>query len=220
MRDTILVLEKDVKENRGKDNIFDHRIVRLIIFFIFLGGGVRLDAVMIRLPLSFLVEQSDVIVLGQVEDVRCEWSLDGKLILTVARIRLQDVWKGSVLPAVFYVETQGGTIGELTLRVSDTPHFRMGEHVCLFLQPVDKSDPGLRGSTVSTSLFSSYAVFGSAQGKWSVDEEELARRGDFKLAEPGESHDDVVPLSVLKQRVLTEKNRILSEKAAGDAKKK
>ncbi|MCJ7680676.1 MAG: hypothetical protein MUP70_08125, partial [Candidatus Aminicenantes bacterium] len=196
-------------ENFGKKKMSICCIRRIVLFCLFVGMAVRLPAVMVKLPLSFLVEQSDVIALGRVEDVRCEWSQDGRLILTVVRISLQEVWQGGALPPDFHIQTPGGTIGDLTLRVSDTPDFRLGEDVCLFLQSASKTEPVLRSSTVITHLFSSYTVFGQAQGKWSVDGEGRARRGGFELIEPAGSEDEAVPLSVLKQRVLKEQNRIM-----------
>ena len=143
-----------------------HRCIPAAVVCLLAGSALTLSAVMVRLPLSSLVGRADVITTGCVESKHCEWSLDRRLIVTVVDIRVREIWKGDMLPSVIQIQVPGGTIGDLTLRVSDTPSFHVGEDVCLFLESAEKVEPALRSLTVVSRLFSSFTVAGQAQGNY------------------------------------------------------
>ena len=69
-------------------------------------------------------------------------SWDAGEIWTFTSFEVQEVWRGYV-PARITVRLLGGRVGNLTSSVSGIPHFRPGEEVVLFLEPILK--PGGRG---------------------------------------------------------------------------
>lgn len=156
---------------------------------------------MIKLPLLRLSQASDIIILGNVEDIRCEWSLNKEIILTVTTLKIKEVWKGQVRNSRIFIQTPGGTIGDLSLKVSDVPVFQKGEDVVVFLKTID--DVKLLGNSFSVSLnyLPSFFVFGRAQGKYSIDKHKIARKWGYFLLDKEADKDNVLTLSELEARI-------------------
>ena len=76
---------------------------------------------------------SDVILIGRVSDTRSRWSDDRSVILTDNEVMVDDVWKGSVAGNRIVVETLGGAVDGIELKVDGSPAFAVGERVVLFL---------------------------------------------------------------------------------------
>lgn len=75
------------------------------------------------------------IVVGRVASVSPEWRLNDfgdRLIMTVVRVTVDETLKGNAQTAVD-VEVEGGTIGGLTLHVSDQQSFTPGERAVFYL---------------------------------------------------------------------------------------
>jgi hypothetical protein len=84
-----------------------------------------------------LIAGADAIVSGVVIDV--ESRLDGTgAIVTVSRIAVSEVLKGTVEPSIDVME-QGGEIGDRGVWVHGTPRYTPGERVLLFLTHLDPS---------------------------------------------------------------------------------
>ncbi|MGH7805363.1 MAG: hypothetical protein ACREQJ_13525 [Candidatus Binatia bacterium] len=79
------------------------------------------------------VAGSDVILVGRVSDMRSRWSDDRSVILTDNEIFVDDVWKGDVAGNRVVVETLGGAVDDIELKVDGSPAFAVGERVVLFL---------------------------------------------------------------------------------------
>lgn len=76
------------------------------------------------------------IVVGKVADVRASFGTNAhgdQLIISQVDVEVLDVLKGSPADAVT-VEVEGGTVGDLTLRVSDMPELKPGERAVFFLE--------------------------------------------------------------------------------------
>jgi hypothetical protein len=74
---------------------------------------------------------------------RNEWG--DELIVTHARLTVEEALKGD-LPETLTVAVEGGTLGDLTLRVSDLPVLRAGERaVFLLREDRGRMVPHLRG---------------------------------------------------------------------------
>jgi hypothetical protein len=95
-----------------------------------------------------LVSDAPVILVTRVAECRAQWEDYGesRLIITRVTLAVDDVLKGSASAALI-VEVVGGTMGEVTLRVSDTPEFRVGDRDVLFLTAAPHAVSPLVGST-------------------------------------------------------------------------
>lgn len=93
----------------------------------------RVDAMMVKIPLERLVQESDVVLVGRVESVESEKR--GAVIVSLARIKVERTLKGKPSPQeAVVVEFQGGRIGGEVLRVEDSPDYQAGEEVVAFLR--------------------------------------------------------------------------------------
>jgi hypothetical protein len=136
-------------------------------------------------PLSGMTAKADAIVQGRVLGIRSEWTPDRSLIVTVVSVEVREVLKGRPAPLLL-VQVPGGVVGEIGLRVSDTPAFAPDEEVVLFLRAVRNPAPSRSAYAVVLNPAASYEVLEWAQGKYAVDSRGLARRDGFSLL-PGAS---------------------------------
>ena len=77
---------------------------------------------------------SEKIVRGQVIDVRSYWNYKKNLIYTDVTILVDEHIKGDGSREIT-ITIPGGTIGDQTHLVSDTPQFAIGDHGVIFLEP-------------------------------------------------------------------------------------
>ncbi len=111
--------------------------------------------IVVKLELPELVEQSDTIIQGQVQQVDSRWDDQNKLIFTDVWIRVHDALKGAPQKNLT-VRHLGGTVGTTTMSVSGMPAYRSGEDVILFL----KRNPE-----------TTYHLVGMAQGRYEISSE-------------------------------------------------
>ena len=90
------------------------------------------------------------VVVARVVDVQSVFATNehgDQLIVTRARVQIEETLKGA--PASYLpVEVEGGTVGDLTLQVSDMPRLETGDRAVFFLTQVDAKAPNrphLRG---------------------------------------------------------------------------
>lgn len=89
------------------------------------------------------------VVVGQVASVQPVWQVNefgDRLIVSVVRVTVDETLKGETQPTVD-VEVEGGTIGDVTLRVSDQVPVAAGERAVFYLKrnPRGRFSPHLRG---------------------------------------------------------------------------
>ncbi|MBU4255553.1 MAG: hypothetical protein KJ727_13240 [Acidobacteria bacterium] len=176
------------------------RVLLALLFLIFLLISPSFS-LMIKLPLIQLVQTADVIILGDVENIRCEWSLNKKIILTITTLRIKEVWKGNVRDSRIIIQTLGGTIGDLSLNVSDVSVYQKGEEVLVFLKTIDDVKHLENSFSVSLNFLPSFSVFGRAQGKYSIDKNKIARKGEYSLLDKEVDTDNVITLPELEVRI-------------------
>ena len=189
-----------VMKNSIKNSSKRAALVLLFLYWLFIPSSFSL---MIKLPLKQLTQTANIIILGEVENIRCEWSLNKEIILTVTTLRIKEVWKGHTRYSRVFIQAPGGTIGDLSLKVSDVPVFQKGEEVLVFLKTIDDV-LNLRNSfSVSLNYFPSYSVFGSAQGKYSIDKNSIARKWGYSLLNKDKEFDtdNGLTLSELEARI-------------------
>ena len=147
-----------------------------IIYFAFAimtaGGIGSAVALMEALSISTLVKASTSIIRGEVIDTEAMWNESGDAIVTRATIRVQSDFKRQVSEELVTVEYLGGEVGEIGMMVSDSPQMFTGEEVIIFLEPSEASTDQQR-----------FHVVGSAQGKFSLEEDGMVRTMGFTLVE-------------------------------------
>ena len=87
-------------------------------------------------PLAERARGADRVVVGRVASVVPQWQVNefgDQLIVSVVRVAVSETLKGQPV-STLDVEVEGGTIGDLTLRVSDQVSFARGERAVFYLK--------------------------------------------------------------------------------------
>jgi hypothetical protein len=126
-------------------------MVILLLLFLCLLSVQNARGAMVKLSLEQLVAEADLIVLGVVDSVRSE-PAEGRIV-SFATVSVSSKIKGELQAAdnKIIVRFLGGTVGEVGMKVEDSPEFREGEEALLFL--------------LKTETRSVYMTVGSSQGK-------------------------------------------------------
>lgn len=100
-------------------------------------------------PSGERARNAEQVVVGRVSSVTGVWrdtDYGDRLIFSVLHVAVDETLKGPAQPSVD-VEVEGGTIGSLTLRVSDLDTFRPGDRAIFYLQHNQRGAlvPHLRG---------------------------------------------------------------------------
>ena len=103
-------------------------------------------------PLAERARGADRVVVGRVGSITPHWQVNefgDRLIVSVLHVTVTETLKGDATPAVD-VEVEGGTLGELTLHVSDQTPIAAGERAAFFLKRNARGAfvPHLRGQGV------------------------------------------------------------------------
>jgi len=125
---------------------------RLWIVLLLLGplaASRTIRASQVAVPLAERARAAERVVVGRVMSVSPEWQVNefgDRLIVSIVRVRVTETLKGEAA-ATIDVDVEGGTIGTLTLRVSDQLSFTPGERATFFLRrtPRGRFVPHLRG---------------------------------------------------------------------------
>jgi len=108
-------------------------------------SSMSVSALMIRLTLDDLVEESDAVVIGKVVDIFPSRKVDGKPmdvttevvepwnIITDVVIEVERYLYGKLQSSYIAVMVRGGRVGDMVMWVEDEPVFNLGEEVALFL---------------------------------------------------------------------------------------
>jgi hypothetical protein len=126
---------------------------------------------MIQLSLPQLIQGAETIALGTVTRQVSAWNATHTAIFTDVTMEVEEAMKGTVGPEVTF-RIAGGEVGDIGMRTSTHPMFRIGERVIVFLHT--------EGSTAQ--------LFGLKQGKFTVSDGTVTQDGqemsvsDFKAA--------------------------------------
>ncbi len=112
-------------------------------------------ALMVKLDLEDLTQNSNLVIRATVENMRCSWNAEHRRIFTFATLTVKEPIKGSSPNSTINITYPGGVVGDTAYIVEDTPQFRPGEDVIVFLK--DKNPEGLR------------EVYGWFQGKYTIE---------------------------------------------------
>ncbi len=141
-------------------------VLNSVIIFLLLTGffAPQVSALMVRKSIEELTSEADSILIGKVRKIESRWNEEKTLIYTYVTISVKQHTKtlsgvGEVQEII--VRVRGGEVGDIGLKVSDTPQFREGEQVFLFLK------------REKLPLFS---VTGLFQGKYTIEENRVKNR--------------------------------------------
>lgn len=106
----------------------------------------------VPVPLAERASGADHVLVGRVTAVDPQWQVNDfgdRLIVSVVRIAVSETLKGGTGTSV-EVDIEGGTIGDITLNVSDQVIMRPGERAVFYLDrsPRGRIVPHLRGQGV------------------------------------------------------------------------
>ena len=103
-------------------------------------------------PLADRARGAELVVVGRVARVESMWQVNefgDRLIVSLVRVAVNETLKGQASPTLD-VEVEGGTIGDLSLHVSDQMSFSPGERAVFYLKRNARGAlvPHLRGQGV------------------------------------------------------------------------
>lgn len=159
------------------------------------------SAMMIGLSTEELTANSQAVIKGIVEDKQSYWSSDGKMIMTKAYVRADEVIKqksgeniqpGSRIP----VEYLGGEADGVVMIVSVVSPLAIGEEVVLFLAPSDSKRAALYAGEKKP-----YNIFGFAQGKYSLDENGIAKKDTAPIISKKAAVENNLPVEELINKI-------------------
>ena len=165
-------------------------IIQLFCVMLIYLLSVPASGIMIGMSTEELANRSVLAVRGEVVKVEAQWSADGKTIGTRASIIVNDVIRGETPSKMVIVEYEGGEIGDIGLRVSDISPFETGEDVILLLKSIKSKIEGEVYSTV-----------GKAQGKYTIDNEGIARKSGFSVISGEDTIDYGIPVEKLIDKI-------------------
>ncbi len=190
----------------AEDKMFGSRLMvsLLILVGLLFCVPTHSQAMMVGLSTKELTGNSELALVGRVEKVNSHWNADGTMIFTTAEIRVEEPLKGDASPGqTVTVTCEGGEVGNMGLRVSDSATFTRGEKVIVFLEPEAKQVAEARAKPHS-QLGGAYKLVGKAQGKYTVDKDGIARKKGFSLAGKSESVENDIPEANLVDKIKRE----------------
>lgn len=150
-------------------------------------------AIMVGLSTEELTRTSEVVIRGEVEDIETHWSTDGKTIFTSASVIINNVIRGKLDKKKIVVEHEGGEMGNIGVRVSDVSPLKKGEKLILFLES-GKSKKGEQNGDI-------HNIVGSAQGKYAIGDDGIARKSGFSLIKGSEVIDNNISVDALIDKI-------------------
>lgn len=171
-------------------------VFTLIFFF-----SNPIHSLMIKMSIEKLSLESDVIVVGEVKEIQCQWSMDKSTIMTIVTLQIQDVIKGGVDRNQILFQFPGGKIGDIGLKVSDMPTFYLHERILIFLKSIIDTQSEKNSPYVAMNFWPAYSINGAAQGKYSIDNKQIARKEGYNLISNEPDSDKTLSLFDLLTRI-------------------
>jgi hypothetical protein len=137
-----------------------------------------------------LARASDIVVVGEIESVDPMWNSAGTAIVTRVSLVIEEVVRGKASQQHIAIEYEGGEIGDVGMKVSDSASLTKGEKVLLFLKP-DKNRKDVRV----------HRIVGKGQGRYTIGEDGIARKRGFALLYGGEAVDNGISVDRLIEKI-------------------
>jgi len=187
-----------------------NRIIVAICIVIAIALSNSASAMMAGLAIDDLVNDSVVVVRGNVEDSYSFWSEDGTIILTKAYVRVEEVIRERRQGAKIdfqkiAVEYVGGEVGDIGMVRSNVSPLEVGEDVVIFLKVAEKKQKaagniphGKNNSKMATDGDEQiYNMTGDAQGKYLITKQGMAIRKDIPIVNNKENIVNNIPVEEL-----------------------
>jgi len=177
---------------------FQKQRIKIAVFTVFFLLGCFLScsfAIMIGMSTRTLSRESELVVKGEVIEVVCQWTEDRTAIFSTAKVQVEEVVTGSCDKDIIEIVYDGGIVDGIGMKVSDSPSFKNGETVILFLSP----DLKLR-------KVEAFRVYGRAQGKYLIGNDNIARKRGFSVAYGAEDIDNDLSAEELINKIRAYKN--------------
>jgi len=133
---------------------FIHVSFVLLLFILFAVTPVL--ALMAKMSVEDLTKEADVITIGDIKEVDSRWNLWRTEVHTYSTVSVEKYIKGTGSETLTII-TEGGTVGDSSVWVEDTPVFTKDEKVLVFLKKAGRE----------------FSVAGWAQGKYIVENEDV-----------------------------------------------
>jgi len=171
-------MEGDIMKNLNSMSTY------ILILFVLTGVSglipiMPVSAMMIELGLEDIAKESDYVVQGEVVDTKSEWNENKTRIYTYSTVAVKENISGSA-PKTVFVKQKGGTVGNITLSVSDSLLLHKGDEVVVFLKPEKKRQASVaaRGSVAQGAREGEIAqIVGERQGKYEIKKGAAAGKG-------------------------------------------
>lgn len=122
-------------------------------------NSVQTSSLVIKLSLEDLIAQAGLIVVGTIASQKSQWNSEHTQIHTLVTVAVEEWVKGKPRDNEVTIKIAGGQVGEISQRVGNTPTFRTGEKVLVFLTLQDDN---------------STTVVGGWQGKLVIENSKIA----------------------------------------------
>jgi len=173
----------------------------LILFILIFSLSNFTQALMIKLSLRKLTIEADAIILGEVKNIQCQWSIDKSIILTIVTLQIHEILKGNINSHQVLIQYPGGEVGDIGLKVSDMPSFRPNEMVLVFLKSITDITNIRHSPIITLNFLPVFSIFGAAQGKYSIDSNGIAHKSGYRLISKDYEPDMSLPLAELKSNI-------------------
>ncbi|RLB59180.1 MAG: hypothetical protein DRI34_02725 [Deltaproteobacteria bacterium] len=91
--------------------------------------------VLLPLTVDDLSRLAPLVLVGEVNSVKCEWNQSKTKIYTRVLVTPTEVLKGDKNPGTVTIKTIGGRVGNVVAELAGAPRFSVGERVVVFLEP-------------------------------------------------------------------------------------
>ena len=102
-----------------------------LVLFTYVGTA---SAEVEKMSLEEMISKASIILRGTIPKTESYWNKGQTMIYTSVTISVESYLKGGTTAKEFTIEVPGGTVGEITLWVSDVPTFEEGQEVIVFLR--------------------------------------------------------------------------------------
>ncbi len=116
-----------------------------------------------------MIKQSDLIIEGEVINIKSQWNEKHSIIYTDVILTIQKVEKGIVSGHSLTVRLLGGRVGDTSIVALGTPIFTMGNKVLLLLNESNREYlTSFLGESTVSKLRNSYQIVGPGQGYFEI----------------------------------------------------
>ncbi len=135
----------------------------LIIFFalvMLFAFSADAEALMIKLEIDELADQSDIVIVGTVQSIESNWNDNRSAIYSTVTLSVEIVLDGEKQQDTVTVVVPGGEVDGIREIVLTSPVFEIGDQVLLFL-----SETSAKNFSIGSSQVKQYELSGNFQGR-------------------------------------------------------